>query len=54
MQEQLEQKESEIKRLKEELEQKSVMVEEKTDPASDNGKVSDEVLVSGEANGSEN
>ncbi|KAK9926842.1 hypothetical protein M0R45_024051 [Rubus argutus] len=54
MQEQLEQKESEIKRLKEELEQKSVMVEEKTDPASDNGKVSDEVMVSGEANGSEN
>ncbi|XP_062028077.1 FKBP12-interacting protein of 37 kDa [Rosa rugosa] len=53
MQEKLEQKDSEIKRLKDELEQKSVMVEEKIDPASDNGKFSDEVMVSGEANGSD-
>ncbi|KAL6181825.1 hypothetical protein ACLB2K_048474 [Fragaria x ananassa] len=54
MQEKLEQKDSEIERLKDELEQKSIIVEEKIDPASDNGKSSDEVMVSGEANGSDN
>ena len=54
MQEKLEQKDSEIKRLKDELEQKSIIVEEKIDPASDNGKSSDEVMVSGEANVSDN
>lgn len=53
MQEKLEQKDSEIKRLKDELEQKTVRVEEKIEPASDNGKSSDEVKVSEEANGSD-
>ncbi|KAL6174922.1 hypothetical protein ACLB2K_051567 [Fragaria x ananassa] len=46
MQEKLEQKDSKIKRLKDELEQKSIIVEEKIDPASDNGKSSDEVMFS--------
>ncbi|BFG32511.1 FKBP12-interacting protein of 37 kDa-like [Prunus yedoensis var. nudiflora] len=50
MQEQLDERDCEIKRLKQELEQKSLIEEEKAEPSSDSRKVSDEVIESEEVN----